>query len=332
MASSSESSSYGFAANLRRIATIYAVYCLKCKKQIDHQAETLSFIPDPNAKQNVTKGQRGEWRVAALYNEIYRLLLLEQKGSPLTPDEELPDPCNIDDSKLKQPAVRRIKDMLSIVAQAAVYVFRCKDIPLDKPTARLACITDPKFPTKFKKSLAQDTDKLWEDARIKLLELYAQNTRPAGRARVYSRAERAGAAAQVESRGVGNDDDDNDDYQPPKTDGEARAQAKRRSDVGALMAESSSAEKTPKASKLDQALMGKLDSLAEAIKGNTCQHNGFKALGRAMRAVAQQEAVNQRKGKLFDVLFKAFDGDINQMVSEDGKRKKALLQALYDGL
>eukprot|EP00045_Choanoeca_perplexa_P008326 m.77036 g.77036 ORF g.77036 m.77036 type:complete len:78 (-) comp14448_c0_seq5:429-662(-) len=77
------------------------------------------------------------------------------------------------------------------------------------------------------------------------------------------------------------------------------------------MAESSSAEKTPKASKLDQALMGKLDSLAEAIKGNTCQHNGFKALGRAMRAVAQQEAVNQRK---------------------DGKRKKALLQALYDGL
>eukprot|EP00045_Choanoeca_perplexa_P008324 m.77018 g.77018 ORF g.77018 m.77018 type:complete len:52 (-) comp14448_c0_seq1:70-225(-) len=34
------------------------------------------------------------------------------------------------------------------------------------------------------------------------------------------------------------------------------------------MAESSSAEKTPKASKLDQALMGKLDSLAEAIKGS----------------------------------------------------------------
>eukprot|EP00045_Choanoeca_perplexa_P008325 m.77019 g.77019 ORF g.77019 m.77019 type:complete len:223 (-) comp14448_c0_seq2:829-1497(-) len=176
MASSSESSSYGFAANLRRIATIYAVYCLKCKKQIDHQAETLSFIPDPNAKQNVTKGQRGEWRVAALYNEIYRLLLLEQKGSPLTPDEELPDPCNIDDSKLKQPAVRRIKDMLSIVAQAAVYVFRCKDIPLDKPTARLACITDPKFPTKFKKSLAQDSDKLWEDVRFLVLEHAVEST------------------------------------------------------------------------------------------------------------------------------------------------------------
>lgn len=132
--------------------------------QIDVMADRLAFVSDPSAKQNATKGKRGEWRAAGFYNAVYRVLLIEQEGRPFTSDDELPDPTNIrEDDKSLQPAIRRVKDMLATVGQAVMYTHRAKDIPMEKKTERLAVQADPKFPAKFKKLLATETSVLWQD-------------------------------------------------------------------------------------------------------------------------------------------------------------------------
>ena len=85
----------------------------------------MTFLHDPYAKQNATKGTQGEWRVAPFYNEIYCALLLNT-GQPFSDADRLPDPSNFSrDVKLKTAAVRRVKDMLATVGQAVQYASNC---------------------------------------------------------------------------------------------------------------------------------------------------------------------------------------------------------------
>lgn len=93
----------------------------------------------------------------------------------------------------------------------------------------------------------------------------------AGRGLRQPRIRRAGETSDDHSID-GDDDDDDDSIEingSGNDDDDRRGRAKRRADVDFLIRQSRSAEKPSKASKRDEALMGKMDAMVEAISKST---------------------------------------------------------------
>lgn len=120
---------------------------------------------NPDAKQNATKGERGDWRVIGLYNSIYKELKL-RSGVAYTMEDVLPDPTKLHGHKKAQDAAtRRLKEnIISVVNMAAAFVKALDSSGLEAGDKRQLDILCPsKFPSKLKKRLALDTTPAWID-------------------------------------------------------------------------------------------------------------------------------------------------------------------------